>query len=108
MYPGKEKPLNLGILVTTDRYQEALIGITRTAAARGHDVTIFFTDTGTSFVNVPEITDLASVSGVKMAYCELNAKEAGVIRDKVPERIVNGSQLNNALMFHNADKIISL
>ncbi len=100
--------MKLGILVNTDRHLDHIVGITKAALSRGHEVIIFSMDTGTRLLENPAFTDLQKLDGVSMSYCDHSAKELGVNAEGVQEGIVCGSQYNNAEMNHNADKVIVL
>ncbi|MCC6347244.1 MAG: DsrE family protein, partial [Nitrospirales bacterium] len=47
--------MKLGIFVNTDRHPDDLAGITRAALSKGHEVVIFFMDSGTRLLRVPDI-----------------------------------------------------
>ena len=100
--------MKLGILVTTDKHLDDVIGIVSSAVAKGNEVEIFSMDSGGKLLEKSEFTDLSSKSGVSMAYCDHSAKGLGVNTDGVPDAIVRGSQFNNANMMHDMDKVINL
>ena len=43
-----------------------------------------------------------------MSFCRLNAKQFAVVAESAPGEITEGSQYNNAVMHHDADKVIVL
>ncbi len=90
----------LGILVNTDKYREDVIGVVKAAKAAGHEVTIFMMDDGTLLA-----PDLSSECGADatLAYCEHSAEPRGV---KEVEGATAGSQYQNAVMMHDADKVM--
>jgi predicted peroxiredoxin len=88
--------MKLGILVNTDRHGEHLIGLTKAALARGHEVTIFIMDSGVKLLENPSITGLCNLSGVAMSYCDYSTKQIDVSTDGCPGQIVCGSQYDNA------------
>lgn len=98
--------MKLGILVNTDRNNEAVIGITRAAMQKGHDVSIFVMDEGTRLLK--ELSGLCESAGLSISYCDHSSKEVGVTKDGIHVGIVCGSQYNNASMAHNSDKVIVL
>ncbi len=99
----------VGILVTTDLYKEDLICITEAAIKRGHRVMIFLMDRGVLLVKAKEVADLRNLPGVlSFSLCDLNLKRSGISENEVPEGIICGSQYNNAVMVHDADRIIVL
>ncbi len=100
--------MNLGILVNTDRHADHLAGLTKAALGRGHTVSIFLTDEGTRLLQAPVVTELALLQGVEMSYCANSVNKIGVAVDGITPEIIAGSQMNNAVMNHRADKVIVL
>jgi predicted peroxiredoxin len=100
--------MKLGILVTTDKHLDAILGITKSAVAKGHEVTIFNMDDGTKLLGNPSFQSLCSTQGVSMSFCDHSAKRADVALDGIPKEIVCGSQFDNANMNHDSDKVIVL
>lgn len=100
--------MKLGILVNTDKHGEHLIGLTKAALARGHDVTIFMMDTGVKLLQNRSVTGLCDLSGVAMSYCDYSTKQIDVSTDECPGQIVCGSQYDNATMQHEADRVVVL
>ena len=100
--------MKLGILVNTDRHLEHIVGFTRAALLKGHEVVIFTMDEGTKLLGTPEFQQLCKTKGVEISFCDYSAKYSGVTKEGLPEEIVCGSQLNNAAMSHDADRLIVL
>ncbi|MDA8083491.1 MAG: hypothetical protein M0024_07535 [Nitrospiraceae bacterium] len=100
--------MKLGILVNTDRHEDHLSGLTKAAVALGHDVIIFVMDDGTRLLSRPVIRDLCGLPGVSISFCDMNARQCGLDREGLPPSIVCGSQYNNAVMNHEADRVIVL
>ncbi len=100
--------MKLGILVNTDKYLDAVQGITKAALAKGHEVFLFNMDTGTKLVGTPAFKELCKTKGVSVSFCDHSAKHIGVSSEGLPKEIVCGSQYNNAVMQHEADRIIVL
>ncbi len=100
--------MKLGILVNTGKHLDAVIGLTRAAAAKGHEVVLFAMDEGTKLLENPAYTALCRLQGVTMSVCDHSAKARGVDTEAMPEEIVCGSQYNNAVMNHEADRVIVL
>ncbi len=100
--------MKLGILINTDKHLEAIIGITKAALAKGHDVIIFNMDEGVRLLEISSYTELCKLEGVTMSFCDHNAKGFGIRKELIPPEIVCGSQYNNAAMNHTADKVIVL
>lgn len=98
----------MGILITTDRHLEDAIGLTRAAVSKGHEVVIFSMDAGTKLLALPEFTRLHELKGVKMSFCVHSAEHQKMGDAVIPEGIICGSQYNNAVMMHGADKVIRL
>jgi predicted peroxiredoxin len=100
--------MKLGILVNTARHPDHLAGIVHAAAAKGHTVIIFVMDEGAVLLEQDVFRQLCSLPDVSMSYCDLNAQQCAVDKGKVPPAAVCGSQYNNAVMFHDADRVIVL
>lgn len=100
--------MKFGILVTTNHHLDAVVGLARAAQAKGHEVSIFSMDAGTKLLNEISFVELCKVDGIKMSFCSHNAEGHGVSTSGLPEKIVCGSQYDNAAMNHNADKVIVL
>jgi len=90
----------LGILVNTDKYGEEVVGVVKAARAAGHEVTIFMMDDGTLLAS-----ELASACAgdAELAYCDHSAEPRGV---KNVEGATAGSQYQNAVMMHEADRVV--
>ncbi len=56
----------------------------------------------------PFFTGLTSLPGVAMSFCDHSAQRLGVKTEGTPKTVTRGSQYNNAVMAHNADKVIVL
>ena len=100
--------MRLGILVTTDMHLDAVVGLTKEALATGHEVTIFSMDVGSNLLAEQSYTGLSQREGVRMSYCEYNAKTMGIATGGLPAEITGGSQYDNASMNHEADKVVVL
>jgi len=100
--------VKLGIMVTTDRHLEQVCGLTRAAIAGGHTVSIFATDEGTRLLADGRFAALGALAGVTMSYCDHNAQRYGARPPGLPEAVVQGSQLENAIMCSTSDKVLML
>ena len=100
--------MKLGILVNTDRHFAVITGIARAASAKGHQVILFAMDAGTRLLADPACGALCQLPGVSLSFCHESAIRAGVSVNFLPEVIVSGSQLQNAMMVREADRIIVL
>ncbi len=107
-YLHKGHKVKLGILVNSDRHLEHIVGMSRAASSKGHDVVIFAMDGGTHLLRNVEFTNLSTLKGVSMSVCRHSAEEHSVDLSAVPENIVRGSQFDNAVMSHEADRIVVL
>ncbi len=100
--------MKLGILVNTDKNLDAVQGITKAALAKGHEVILFNMDTGTKLIPSPVFAELCKTKGVTVSFCDHSAKHVGVTSEGLSPEIVCGSQYNNAVMQHDADRVIVL
>lgn len=100
--------MKLGILVNTDKNLNHITGLAKAAVNRGHEVLIFAMDDGVSLLRDTAFTDLCNIKGVSISFCDYSTKALKVSKEALSEKIVCGSQYNNASMAHNADKVIVL
>lgn len=100
--------MKLGILVNTDRHAEDIAGLTKAALSKGHEVIIFMMDTGVKLLSNHSMTDLCNLPDVRMSFCDHSTEKLGVSKEGCPDKIVCGSQFDNATMNHEADRIIVL
>jgi predicted peroxiredoxin len=100
--------MKLGILVNTDKNVESVTGITKAALAKGHEVIVFNMDTGTKVLGNKSFSELCKTEGVTMSFCDHSAKHVGIANEGLPKEIVCGSQYNNAILNHDADRVIVL
>lgn len=100
--------MKLGILVNTARHLDDVVGIARAALAKNHQVIIFTMDEGTRLLEDPVFVSLAGIEGVSLSVCDHSAKMHGVNVEGLSPKIVCGSQLHNAMMNHNADRVVVL
>jgi len=100
--------MKLGIFVNTNRHLDHVVGITKAALAKGHEVIMFNMDDGTKLLGTPQFAELCRTRGVTMSFCDHSAKGLQVATEGLPQEIVCGSQFNNATMVHDADRLIVL
>jgi len=100
--------MKLGILVNTDRHLEHMLGLTKAAIATNHEVIIFIMDEGTKLSENDLLVVLAKLPAVSISLCEHSAKSYGVNVKDLSKHIKCASQFNNAMMNHNADRVIVL
>ena len=100
--------MKLGILVTTVKHIDCIVGLTNSALAKGHEVTIFHMDAGTKLLGESSLQALCGKDGVTMSFCDHSTKNIEVSTEGLPSEIVCGSQFDNANMNHDCDKVIVL
>ncbi len=100
--------MKLGMLINTARHPDEIAAICRAALAKGHQVNIFAMDEGTRLLENDAFVALAALEGVSMSLCDHSAKMFGARTEGLPPKIVCASQLNNAMMNHDADRVIVL
>jgi hypothetical protein len=100
--------MKLGIFVNTDRHLADVVGLVKAAIAKGHQVILFNMDDGTKLLGAPAMKEFCGMPGVSMSFCDHSAKHLGVATEGLPQEIVCGSQYNNAVMVHDADRLIVL
>ncbi len=100
--------MKLGIFVNTNRHLADVVGFVKAALTRGHQVILFNMDDGTKLLGTPEFKTLCGMEGVSMSFCDHSAKHMGIATEGLPQEIVCGSQYNNAVMMHDADRVIVL
>ena len=100
--------MKLGMLINTAKHLDHVVGICRAALAKNHQVVIFAMDEGTRLLEKDAFVALAELDGVSMSLCDHSAKIFGAKTEGLPPKIVCASQLNNAMMNHDADRVIVL
>lgn len=100
--------MKLGIFVNTDRHLAHVVGLTKAALSKGHEVVLFNMDDGTKLLGTKEFAELCKTKGVSMSFCDHSAKGMNIATEGLSKEIVCGSQYNNAVMNHDADKVIVL
>ena len=100
--------MKLGVLVTSDKNIDHVIGLVTAASGKGVDVDMFFMDRGSLLLEDAKLKNLCKLNGVAMSLCRHSAEGLGVKLDAISKDIVSGSQFNNAMMNHEADKVLVL
>lgn len=100
--------MKLGILVNTARHLDDVIGLAEAAIAKRLEVIIFAMDEGTRLLDEDRFASLAALEGVTISVCEHSAKAHRVSVEHLAPQIRCGSQLNNAMMVHAADRVVIL
>ncbi len=98
--------MKLGILVLNSNQLKAILGLTQAALDAGDTVRFFVNDHGTKLLAEPNFTVLSGK--VAMSFCEYSAKKLGVDLSALPKEIKKGTQLNNAIMYQQCEKVIVL
>ena len=104
----RSNDVKLGILITTDRHLNHILGISRAASAKGHEVVIFAMNEGARLLDYSQFIRLCELDKTTMSLCSHSATEFGVDATGISKEIVIGSQFNNAMMINQADKVIVL
>ncbi|MEE8343161.1 MAG: DsrE family protein [Gammaproteobacteria bacterium] len=100
--------MKLGILVNSDRHLTQLRDITKAALQKGHDVEIFVMDDGAKLLTQDSLVKLILVPNVSLSVCELSAARHGIDAHNLPGGVSCGGQYGNAMMNHDADRVIVL
>ena len=100
--------MKLGVIVNTDSRLEDVAGIVSAAVEKGHRVDMFVMDEGVRLLCEPAFYGLYELEGVHLSYCDHSTDQLRCKPKGLPGEIVCGSQYDNALMGHSADKIIVL
>ncbi|WP_456475302.1 DsrE family protein [Candidatus Pyrohabitans sp.] len=96
----------LGIFVCTEKHGKDLAGLVKAAAAKGHEVRVFFTGPGVKLVPTEEAKELVK-AGADVAMCLHSFEELGLDKEyEIPEGIKKGTQDYNADMMKNVDKYV--
>ena len=100
--------MKLGIIVNTDRHLDHVLGIIRAALSKNHEVSIFAMDDSIHLLSDPSFSGLTETDNVSMSICRHSAERLGIETENLAEGIKAGSQWENALMAHDADRVIVL
>lgn len=100
--------MKLGILINTDSNKNHVVGLTKAALSKGHEVVLFMMDVGVKNAGDREIQALCKDEGTQCSLCDHSAHNANFSTEGLPESITVGSQYNNAVMNADVDKVIVL
>lgn len=100
--------MRLGIHVNTGRHMKELVSISRSAVKKGHEVSVFITGEGVGLLLQKDIDELAGIDGVDVVFCDFNAMQMDIPRESLPDALRAGSQLDNAIMVRDTDRVITL
>lgn len=78
--------MKLGILINTDRHADDIVGITKAAISKGHEVTMFMMDDGNKLLSNTAVTGLSEEAGVSMSYCDHSVQKLGLSKEGIPEK----------------------
>jgi predicted peroxiredoxin len=90
------------------RHFQEIIGLATAAVSKGHQVLLFTMDEGTRLLEISSYAELCKLPGVAISVCEHSASQHGVQAKGLPKEVVWGSQYHNAVMVHDADRVIVL
>lgn len=90
----------IGVLVNSDRNLDAIVGVVKAAVESGNQVSIFMMDDGTLLAKdlCDKLCDIA-----ELTFCDHSAKPRGV---EGVEGVAASSQFQNAVMMHEADRVV--
>ena len=77
-------------------------------AIRGHQVTVFIMSSGVLLLSDNVLSDLAETGNVDISYCDFNATRMNIDKSSISLRVKASSQLDNALMVRDSDRVICL
>lgn len=93
----------LAVFVSHRQSRELLAGLLKEATRLGIEVMTFFMDEGVELLADAEW--VASLPEGRYAACDVSAQRRGI---HPPERIIAGGQYQNAIMIHDAGRVVSL
>jgi hypothetical protein len=100
--------LKLGILVNSDAHLKEVVGLTKAASSKGHQIILFIMDEGVKLLNNSALAGLHKTPGVTMSFCQYSTHILDVSAEQLAKELVPGSQFDNAVMNREADRVIVL
>ena len=100
--------MNLGMLLITKGYKEDVVGLIKAAIDEGHQVNVFMMDEGVFYCQDDDIVALNASENVAMSLCNHSCHLRGITAEMIPQGIIEGSQLQNAMMHNGSDRIINI
>ena len=95
----------LGILVTSDRHFDHVVGVAEAAKRAGKEVTIFFTGEGVLLTSRPDFGRLPEIA--KVDLCEVSYHANGLEGDVPGLNFKNfATQAKNAEMIEDSDRFL--
>ncbi len=96
----------LGILVTNDKYADAVIGIANAAIELGKEVSIFLTDDGCTLVKRENFLQLIK-SGAEISACGHSAEQRNITKEEVERAGIKfTTQFQNAVMAQESKRYV--
>jgi predicted peroxiredoxin len=101
---------SLGIFVTNSDNMQHVMGITKAAKAKGSNVKIFFTRTGTKLAKDPQFPELCNIAD-DVSICLDSYRKMGYDQSDVPEGLTAdkmATQTQHGIIIEDYDRYISL
>ncbi|QWR76157.1 DsrE family protein [Candidatus Magnetomonas plexicatena] len=98
--------MTIGLLITRDGFTQDIIGLTKAAVKKGHQVILFMMDDGARHSQNKDIVALKDLPGVSMSLCDHSAKLRNITEDMIPAGCTAGSQYQNSVMNQDADRVL--
>ncbi|MCL7488186.1 MAG: peroxiredoxin [Desulfobulbaceae bacterium] len=101
---------SLGIFVTNPDNMQHVMGITKAAKAKGSNVKIFFTWTGTKLAKDPQFPELCNIAD-DVSICLDSYRKMGYDQSDVPEGLTAdkmATQTQHGIIIEDYDRYISL
>ena len=100
---------NLGIFVTNPDNMNHVMGIAKAAKAKGSDLKVFFTWTGTKLAKDPQFPELCQMADVSI--CLDSYRKMGFDQNDVPEGLTAekmATQTQHGIIIEDFERYISL
>jgi peroxiredoxin family protein len=101
---------SLGIFVTNPDNMRHIMGVTRAAKARGSQVKLFFTWTGTKLTKDPQFAELCKIAD-DVSICLDSYRKMGYDANDVPEGLAKekmATQTQHGIIIEDYDSYLSL
>jgi len=101
---------SLGIFVTNPDCMNHVMGVTKAAKAKGSNVKVFFTWTGTKLAKDPQFPELCKIAD-DVSICLDSYKNMGNAIDDIPEGLTAdkmGTQTQHGIIIEDYDCYLSL
>lgn len=100
---------SLGIFVTNPDNMKHVMGIAKAAKAKGSDLKVFFTWTGTKLAKDPQFAELCKIADVSI--CLDSYRKMGFSQDDVPVGLTKekmATQTQHGIIIEDYERYISL